>query len=489
MATSVTQYGIEITFDDDYTVGQYVNGDYYVVAPSGLNVTGITVGTGDHAAGSVEGRDGAMINPVPRSSNDPLGMQGYDSRGLGYLASLNKTTSYPFALAAGESLVVGESTTVDRSYSGGSNKIWIETTMILTCVASAPAANSFRPQYCSGTKTTHNISEISWTDPELAAPASVPSLATVESWITRPHIDHGIGWVMRVLHPYQNMHDYGREICEDYGNALLMAMLDPADVGDKTTLIQRLIQVGIDLYGIAQAGGYWPSDGGHGMGRKAPILFAGKLLNVSGMINIGTSNRFQEDDQTFYISQADVDRALNCKITGDVVSAADESVTIDVPTPDWADGNTIEITAGTGAEQTRIVGTTSSPYTTLPITVAWDTNPDATSDYQIHGYLAGQIGDAEWGLRHKTDPTKDNPSPRANYRSLNGPYWYAHALAVLILDIQDEWAWPAYFDYLALYDNPRSGFFEEMYDAHWDTYYAAPAGPVPSLSVRTVLRG
>lgn len=41
-ATSVTQYGITWTFNTDYTTGQYANGDYYVVAPSGVTITGIT---------------------------------------------------------------------------------------------------------------------------------------------------------------------------------------------------------------------------------------------------------------------------------------------------------------------------------------------------------------------------------------------------------------------------------------------------------------
>ncbi len=41
-ATSVSQFGITWTFDADYPVGQYVNGDYYVVAPSGVRITSIS---------------------------------------------------------------------------------------------------------------------------------------------------------------------------------------------------------------------------------------------------------------------------------------------------------------------------------------------------------------------------------------------------------------------------------------------------------------
>lgn len=41
-ATSVSQYGITWTWTEDLTVGQYANGDYYVVAPSGLTMTDIS---------------------------------------------------------------------------------------------------------------------------------------------------------------------------------------------------------------------------------------------------------------------------------------------------------------------------------------------------------------------------------------------------------------------------------------------------------------
>ena len=39
---TVTQYGITWTFDKKVKVGQFVNGDYYVVGP--VTVTGITPG-------------------------------------------------------------------------------------------------------------------------------------------------------------------------------------------------------------------------------------------------------------------------------------------------------------------------------------------------------------------------------------------------------------------------------------------------------------
>ena len=60
-------------------------------------------------------------------------------------------------------------------------------------------------------------------------------------------------------------------------------------------------------------GGIWLDNGGHHLGRKLPILMAGILFNDTGMLNItdGTKNRlFQEDLQTWYVTQDDVGRPL-----------------------------------------------------------------------------------------------------------------------------------------------------------------------------------
>jgi hypothetical protein len=63
---------------------------------------------------------------------------------------------------------------------------------------------------------------------------------------------------------------------------------------------------GIDLWGIARAG-YpgWPAHGGHGSGRKWPIIFAGMLLGDTAMASPNAtlpSLRFGEDMQTMYDS-------------------------------------------------------------------------------------------------------------------------------------------------------------------------------------------
>jgi len=73
--------------------------------------------------------------------------------------------------------------------------------------------------------------------------------------------------------------------------------------------------LGIDNYGAVSTGTKWNANGGHGNGRKLPIIYAGYLLSDSDMLSIGTtypamSNTFSDDCQTFYISQSDIDKGI-----------------------------------------------------------------------------------------------------------------------------------------------------------------------------------
>ncbi len=65
--------------------------------------------------------------------------------------------------------------------------------------------------------------------------------------------------------------------------ATLLLMLDYSG-GEKEPLLDNVVQYGIDLWGIARAGYYgWQAFGGHGTGRKWPIVFAGIMLGDPAM--------------------------------------------------------------------------------------------------------------------------------------------------------------------------------------------------------------
>jgi len=72
----------------------------------------------------------------------------------------------------------------------------------------------------------------------------------------------------------------------------------------KETLLVDFVQVGLDLGGMIRAGHPgWEGFGGHGSGRKLPIVFAGLLLGDDQLANINRSfpaAHFGEDEQTAY---------------------------------------------------------------------------------------------------------------------------------------------------------------------------------------------
>ena len=95
--TSVTHNGITWTFDTAYSVGNYINGDYWVLDP-GAGVTVNSVSPAPTGSDSTY-RNGSMVNP---SVTGDSGWQAYDGR-WHFNAAL--AVAYPKTLVAGQSLV------------------------------------------------------------------------------------------------------------------------------------------------------------------------------------------------------------------------------------------------------------------------------------------------------------------------------------------------------------------------------------------------
>jgi hypothetical protein len=206
-----------------------------------------------------------------------------------------------------------------NTYAPPGNQIYLDRAIAIHCVDEAPGASDFAPPYC-GTKKirTWSAGLLDNLPTALAGPSDMgstviaipaettgtPTPTNLAAKIAKLQLDHGIIWSQRPMHPYYNMRDYGRELARDWADAMLMACTDDRD----KALVQHVVQLGIDLYGVYEAGGFWPADGGHNIGRKAPIMYAGTVLDVAAMKNIGfTSNRFHEDGQFFYNASGDAD--------------------------------------------------------------------------------------------------------------------------------------------------------------------------------------
>jgi hypothetical protein len=208
-ATQVSQFGITWTFDKDYTVGQFANGDYWVVGP-------VTIINIDPMSTDIGGRvkHGSMINPSPSQPGPIPGvLQGYDnSLWPGYSeyvydSSLNVgrpnnqdiSASNPLVVQPGSSLISLES--VDTATAAPQ----FQTGAILTVLDSPAPAGSFRPPYSGTDKTIRfNKNQLNYSLLEnLPITASIRNVMlrlkqqrgdaqadSVERMFERPWIDH-----------------------------------------------------------------------------------------------------------------------------------------------------------------------------------------------------------------------------------------------------------------------------------------------------------
>jgi hypothetical protein len=302
-ASSITKDGITWAFSEPVPVGQFVNGDYYVVGP--VTVTAISpqpTTASPYLSGSVKN--------LPTAN----GKSGFDSR-------LNDGTdeswwfdgtlrSYPpIALKPGDALVSSISLPTIHSVpevmrASDMSASPVASDSVLTALASAPSADAFRPSYCDRNQTIYHADNLQRNLlPSLAPPnpSGTPTLAQYEALYRRPWIDTN---AFLFDAPADYMPSYGQHVAFADSYAALLLMLNfPAS--QKVNLTNYFVQYGIDLYGCVQAGYGWPAFGGHRSGRKLPIILAGILLNDSGMKNVSTAypDKFGEDMQTLYINQ------------------------------------------------------------------------------------------------------------------------------------------------------------------------------------------
>ena len=437
----VRQFGITWTFDRDYTVGRFANGDYWVAGP-------VTIIAIDPPSIDLSGRivNGSMINPSPRLGR----RQGYDSVLFGryttegdYDPSLNAarpngrivSESNPLVVPAGSSLV----STISTPQTDGRTRL--QTAAVLTVLDGPAPEGSFRPPYSGMDKTIRfHASQLDYSLLANLRPVpGTPGLIVVKRYFERPWLDHIPGWIGRAHHPEDNMPNYDRDICTQIGIGALMLHLD-FDKSAKELLLVGYTQVGIDLYGVVQDGGTenWSQDSG----RKFPILFAGLVLNDPNMKNIGERSgvyshtppygpgnpphdlvRFEEDEMTFYVTQEDIDMTAG---------------------PEW--------------------------------------NPDSRDAMRIP-YGQEDIGLPEWGKVRLYDRTKINKCWATLYRPVICPAWGGFVLAMHIMGVKDLWNNDALFDYkdrfMQVERNLRetSQFVEFMWDA-----YRAHFGSVWTMS-------
>jgi hypothetical protein len=417
--TEITRHAITWTFADDENCGTYANEDPWCIGP--VSVVAISP-LSTNISGRVQ--HGSVLNPLDR-------WNGFDSSFGGstqdaYIPASNAGRPGGSDLSASNPLVItaGNSLVSTRTNNTPFIRPQIVDASVLTIISSAPSSGSFRPPYSGSDKESHwNVSDIRWwLLPKLQPTASAPSITTLISYLDKLWFDSTDGtFAGREYHPSNNMPDYGRDMAIQIGDASLFLLCDYPQATLEPLMI-RLLQIGIDLYGVTNdnprlltspMGGLWMGGGGHGHGRKWPILFTGLMFNDQNILKYADASNykiFQEEQQYFYVSQEDVDQA---RYTGD--------------------------------------GKTRDPYT------------------------VEMIGTPEWGEQHRNQPNRDGANWDADYRAIVSPSIAGHALAAIVMRARGYWKWDAFFDYQdrwALYRTQISSaisssvFTDEMWNAY-----------------------
>lgn len=314
-ASSVSQYGITWTFSADRTVGQFVNGDWWVLGP--VTVTSITpapVVTGYSVNGS-------MINPIP---GKPQGLY-YDAGTSSppYAAEKNVALQLPVTVQPESSLYSTINNPNTWTQGALMEKTWFKETAILTVLSASPPVGSFRPPYAGANKTIKanwNVSRMNYSVlRSLAAPvaANVPNRNWLETATQRPLLEMDYNylnsqwkssWAENKDGGYPRR-TYGREISHISSEAALLLQTNISNASKERLLI-NMCQWGIDINGLVNNGMQWQSNGGHNLGRFIPLYIAAKVLGDSEMLLQASYGKgpFQEFFNHYFILQSDIDR-------------------------------------------------------------------------------------------------------------------------------------------------------------------------------------
>lgn len=408
---AVSQYGITWTFDRPVRVGQFVNGDFYVVGPAVVReidprpLYGKEIPEGELDSRDKEHpeerrvRNGFMLNPPARMK------VAYDS-GIRNWFDPSLVQRLPAALKPGDSLVstislprgLAVRTQIGRNSQtrGEEDASPVRTAAVLSCVGAPQPPDAFRPAFCDRVPRgflSRNLKRDLL--PGVAAVPGAPKIETLVRYTQRP-------WVTTCFFgfevPVENSPWYGQEWGRVSGLAALLLCTDLKPEAREHLLV-NFVQVGIDLGGMVRAGHPgWSGWGGHGSGRKLPIVFAGLMLGDAELAGISRSfpkASFGEDEQTAY---------GDCWTGAKVVFAGHSG-----------------IDAATGAGRNQGRGQPWGPYEHLP--------------------------PSQWGAGQKTSE---------NYRRANSSgAWVGQALALRLLKAEKTWGHDAFFDYVDrwMYEN------------------------------------
>ncbi|MDA7746529.1 hypothetical protein N8878_04265 [Psychromonas sp.] len=273
----------------NHNAGAYITGDCWIKGP----VQVVSVSPEPYA-----NSNGSMANPAA----GPDTGQGYEIGLAAYDANLR--LDFPYAAAVNTSIV---SSVTDPIFSGTNNRAgWIIAHGILTVTADAASESHFRPPYSDPDKEAYNytFSDLSLSHiPRLATVSETPIADNIIAITSRPWVDHIFEYLSRGVHATENMPGYGGDLTSTVAGACLASTLDWPEE-ERSRLAANMVQIGIDNYGMVNVGHYFIANGGHNSGRLLPILYAGKALGNTDMLNVTSrdypiEHGFAENCQTY----------------------------------------------------------------------------------------------------------------------------------------------------------------------------------------------
>jgi hypothetical protein len=288
LMTQICQAGITWTFSLPVPVGRFVNGDYYVVGPATII---------DVDPPATNGYNGSMLNIQVNIQHS-----GFDWRIQQDRYNPDLRVYPPIILTPGNELVssISAETNLQSVMRPDDTSVSpVASVSILTSMAAPQPPDAFRPSYAQGATNIYLSRNLQRQQlPTLAPVQYIPTLAEFEGYLRQPWVDSVFfSWDAQA----QYMTSYGREGGYLMSFAGLLLTLDFTQA-QKEPLLVYLVQYGIDLYGLVQQGhDGWPAWGGHGTGRKFPIVLAGVMLNQTNMSSV--VSQFGEDMQTIWVNE------------------------------------------------------------------------------------------------------------------------------------------------------------------------------------------
>ena len=307
-SSTLTKRNVTLTFGGSAEVRQSVLGDWFIKGPISLTaISPSPIGTGSTA------RNGAMINPSDKWTH------GYDGRvnlfgGVVYSDALNMGIGLPRTLNPGDTLICTISRlpelTSDQLYAVDAHRRCMAECEIFHVVDTLPPTNAFRPPYCGTSKPIYTTDDVNYALLGLLTPPFDPTsgsfsfaFADAKQGLIGPYLDHcdKISTDAAGLVPDSWQEWYPAYRGKNYNRVAAYTL---CNFSDRNTMANRLIQIGIDLYGATgQANWTWRGGAGFAVSRLMPILYAGKLLNNTAMLTTPGSTadpKFGEQSSWYY---------------------------------------------------------------------------------------------------------------------------------------------------------------------------------------------